>query len=165
MLHPDSERKLIGVHPRLIEVIRVAADDSPLIVLVTEGLRNRTRQAQLVKIGASQTMESKHLPQPDGFGHAVDTAFWLDDGDSVIENGEVRFDWPLYDKFAVFVRDAARSLRVRIVWGGVWDADLNTLSDDTAIEREMYAQRKRRQGEKAFLDGPHFQFMSIQQAA
>ena len=39
---------------------------------VDEGVRTVARQAALVKDGLTQTMQSKHLIQPDGFGHAVD---------------------------------------------------------------------------------------------
>jgi hypothetical protein len=35
-------------------------------------------------------MNSRHLT-----GHAVDLGYWLDDGDGVPENGEIRWDWPL----------------------------------------------------------------------
>jgi len=58
--------------------------------IVVEGLRTRERQAALVKADASHTMNSRHLT-----GHAVDLAYWLDDGDGLTEQGEVRWNWPL----------------------------------------------------------------------
>jgi peptidoglycan L-alanyl-D-glutamate endopeptidase CwlK len=88
-------------------VIRRAAELSPLEFIVTEGLRTQARQAQLVKAGASQTMNSKHL-----IGRAVDLAAVVD--------GEVRWDWPLYAKLAQSVKEAAAELDTPIVWGGDW---------------------------------------------
>lgn len=100
-----SERNLIGVHPDLVKVIRLAAKKSKFIV--TEGLRTKARQAQLVKAGASRTMNSRHLT-----GHAVDVAATV--------NGEVRWDWPLYAAIAQNVKAAAKELGVPIIWGGDW---------------------------------------------
>jgi peptidoglycan L-alanyl-D-glutamate endopeptidase CwlK len=45
----------------------------------------------VVALGASRTTNNRHLT-----GHAVDLAYWLDDGDDVPENGEIRWDWPSF---------------------------------------------------------------------
>lgn len=113
-LMPRDRLRLQGVHPDLVRVIERARRYAPFIV--TEGLRTRERQAQLVAIGASQTMNSRHLT-----GHAVDLAYWLDDGDGVPENGEVRWDWPLYVQLANAVKRAAEDECVPIIWGGDWE--------------------------------------------
>jgi peptidoglycan L-alanyl-D-glutamate endopeptidase CwlK len=60
-------------------------------------------------------MNSRHLT-----GHAVDLGYWLDDGDGVPENGEIRWDWPLYAQLASAVKGAAQKLGVAITWGGDW---------------------------------------------
>ena len=104
----------------MVERARLAV---PLIVV--EGLRTRERQEQLVAIGASRTLNSRHLT-----GHAVDLAYWLDDGDGVPEQGEVRWDWPLAHKLAAAMKAAAAAEGVALVWGGDW---------------------------KSFRDGPHFE--------
>jgi hypothetical protein len=62
-----SYRKLLGVRPELVAVATLALDRSPLDFRVTEGLRTLSRQQQLVKEGASRTMNSRHLT-----GHAID---------------------------------------------------------------------------------------------
>ncbi|NBW16041.1 MAG: M15 family peptidase [Caulobacteraceae bacterium] len=108
----DFER-LAGVHPDLVRVVERARLAEPFIVV--EGLRTRERQAALVKAGASRTMNSRHLT-----GHAVDLAYWLDDGDGVPEQGEVRFDWPLASKLAAAMKAAAATEGVALVWGGDW---------------------------------------------
>ena len=105
ILSPRSEKNLVGVHPKLEAVVRLAALKAEFVV--TEGLRTKERQAELVKAGASQTMNSKHLT-----GHAVDLA--------VLVGTEVRWDWPLYKKLADVMKACAADLGVQITWGGDW---------------------------------------------
>lgn len=100
-------KRLEGVHPDLVRVIERAADTSPLDFIVTEGLRTKERQAELVKAGASRTMNSRHLT-----GHAVDLA--------VKVGAEVRWDWPLYRQLAEVVKGVARELGVPLVAGADW---------------------------------------------
>jgi peptidoglycan LD-endopeptidase CwlK len=113
VLSPRDRTRLQGVHPDLVRVIERAR--TRVSFVVTEGLRTRERQVELVRIGASQTMNSRHLT-----GHAVDLAYWLDDGDGAVENGEIRWDWPLYARLGEAVKQAAREEGVPIVWGGDW---------------------------------------------
>ena len=112
-LLPRDHERLQGVHPHLVRVVIEARKAAPFIVL--EGLRSRERQAKLVALGASRTMNSRHLT-----GHAVDLGYWLDDGDGVPENGEIRWDWPLYAQLASAMKGAAQKLDVAITWGGDW---------------------------------------------
>lgn len=112
-----SKEKLRDVHPKLCDVVNYAIMISEVDFAVIEGVRSIERQEQLVKAGASQTMNSRHLT-----GHAVDLA--------AVVNGEIRWDWPLYDKIADAMKKAAAGLDVKIEWGGDW---------------------------KKFKDGPHFQ--------
>lgn len=105
--------RLAGVHPDLVRVVERARLAAPFIVV--EGLRTRERQARLVAIGASRTLNSRHLT-----GHAVDLAYWLDDGDSRPGQGEVRWDWPLARKLAAAMKAAAAEEGVALVWGGDW---------------------------------------------
>jgi peptidoglycan L-alanyl-D-glutamate endopeptidase CwlK len=112
LLERDRQR-LAGVHLDLVRVVERARLAEPFIVV--EGLRAKERQAKLVAIGASRTMNSRHLT-----GHAVDLAYWLDDGDGVPEAGEVRWDWPLARKVAAAMKAAATAEGVALVWGGDW---------------------------------------------
>ena len=123
MLLPRDRARLEGVHRDLVRVVERARLAVPFIV--TEGLRTRERQARLVAIGASRTMNSRHLT-----GHAVDLAYWRDDGDGSVEQGEIRWDWPLYEQIGAAMKRAAKELEVPIVWGGDW---------------------------ASFRDGPHFE--------
>ncbi len=70
-------------------------------------MRTKARQEQLVKAGASRTMNSRHLT-----GHAVDLA--------ALVGGRIRWDWPLYASLADAMKTAAKELGVAIVWGGDW---------------------------------------------
>ena len=126
-----STRNLIGVHPDLVKVVHRAAEKSSFIV--TEGLRTKARQAQLVKAGASQTMNSRHIT-----GHAVDLA--------AVVNGEVRWDWSLYVAIANTMKAAALEFNAPVRWGGTWKL-LNDVKGP--ITAKMLS--------RSFPDGPHFE--------
>lgn len=101
-----SIANLRGVHPDLVAVVKRAIELTPIDFTVTEGLRTKERQAQLLKAGASKTMNSRHIT-----GHAVDLAAWVDG---------IRWDWPLYAKIAIAMKTAASELDIPIIWGGDW---------------------------------------------
>ena len=111
-LGPRSKMRLNGVHPDLVKVVERAINLTTVDFTVLEGVRDPLRQMKLVEAGASQTMNSRHIPGADGFAKAVDLGAWVDD--------EVRWDWPLYHKIAAAMLEAARELNVKIVWGGSW---------------------------------------------
>lgn len=102
-----SEKRLQGVHPNLVAVVRRALEIGPLDFSVVEGLRTEARQRQLVAQGASRTMNSRHLT-----GHAVDIAPFV--------GGQIRWDWPLFHQLAPAMKQAAQELNVPIIWGGDW---------------------------------------------
>jgi peptidoglycan LD-endopeptidase CwlK len=106
-LSKKSKDRLSGVHPDLVKVVERAIEITEVDFAVLEGVRSKTRQEQLVKAGASQTMRSRHLT-----GHAVDLGAYV--------AGSVRWDWPLYHKLAVAVKQAAAELQIPIEWGGDW---------------------------------------------
>ncbi len=103
----DPRNKLAGVHPDLVRVINLGYQKSPIKFLITEGIRTKERQAQLVKAGASKTMKSRHLT-----GHAVDVA-------AIVDN-EIRWDWPLYKTISQAVKAASMELGIPVEWGGDW---------------------------------------------
>lgn len=107
MLNERSERALVGVHPKLVQIAVRASQISEIEFIVTEGLRTLERQKVLFAKGATRTMKSKHLE-----GRAFDVAAVVD--------GEVRWDWPLYAKIAKAIKQAAQELNIVIVWGGDW---------------------------------------------
>jgi len=106
-LSQRSRAALQGVHLDMVAVVEVAIELTPVDFMVTEGLRTAARQAELVRAGASRTLNSRHLT-----GHAVDVAAWVD--------GQVRWDWPLYPRIAEAFKAAAKGRGVRLIWGGDW---------------------------------------------
>lgn len=116
-LGPRSKMRLNGVHPDLVKVVERAIQLTTVDFTVLEGLRSPERQKTLYESGASQTLNSRHIT-----GHAVDLGAWVDD--------QVDWSWPLYDKIATAMQEAAKQVGVPIEWGGSW---------------------------RTFKDGPHFQ--------
>ena len=121
-LSEKSRIKLEGAHPDLRKVIERAAALSSIDFTVLEVLRTPARQKELVAKGASKTMRSRHLPGADGKSRAVDIA--------PMDGGQVSWAWPLYNKLAPVIKQAAKEVGVPIEWGGDW---------------------------RTFKDGPHWQ--------
>lgn len=99
--------RLVGVHPDLVSIVNRALELSEVDFAVLEGVRSKTRQEQLVKAGASQTMKSRHIT-----GHAVDLGAYV--------AGSIRWDWSLYYKIADAMKAAAKELDIPLEWGGDW---------------------------------------------
>lgn len=116
-LSQKSRDRLTGVHPDLVSVVNRALELSEVDFAVLEGVRSKAKQEQLLASKATTTLRSRHLT-----GHAVDLG--------AVVAGTVRWDWPLYDKIADAMKDAAEQLGIPLEWGGDW---------------------------KTFKDGPHFQ--------
>ncbi len=131
-----GRERLKGVHPDLVRVVERAARDVDIII--TEGVRTRERQVQLVAEGKSRTMNSRHIPTRDGNGHAVDIYPVTDGGKIIVNWNDDPRGSPASDRKAngPFTRlrramtTAARAENVPIEWGGDW---------------------------KGFPDGPHYQ--------
>ncbi len=104
-----------GIHPDLRRVLDRALKESPVDFVITEGLRSLTRQKELLRIGATRTLNSRHLT-----GHAVDLYAWVDlnlDGKVVFsEMSNPR----LMRQIADAIKAAAQAENVPLVWGGDW---------------------------------------------
>lgn len=109
-----SLRNLEGVHPQLVAVIRRALELSPVDFTVIEGVRTLETQRKYFKNGASRTMKSRHLLQPDGYGHAADIYPYYD--------GSVQVNAPFakFEEISNAMKEAAQELGVNITWGGDW---------------------------------------------
>ena len=106
-LSTKSLSNLKGVHPDLVKVVKRAIELTECDFTITEGLRTKERQAQLLKEKKTTTSNSRHLT-----GHAVDLAAWVD--------GTVSWNWDHYYKIAEAVKQAAKELNISIEWGGEW---------------------------------------------
>lgn len=105
ILSQKSLRRLEGVNPALVQVVKRAIQITPIDFIVVEGLRTKERQAYLVEKGASKTMNSRHLT-----GDAVDLA-------PIVDN-KVSWDWKHFYPLAEAVKQAAKEVKVEVEWGG-----------------------------------------------
>ena len=133
-----SRKKLHGIHPRLIRVVERAIELTEQDFKVLCGVRTLAEQKELYAQGRTKpgpkvtwTLNSRHLPAADGFGHAVDLC-------------PFPIDWNTLSKFdavskAMFA--AAKELNIPIRWGADWDGD----------------GKPREKGES---DSPHFELAS-----
>jgi peptidoglycan L-alanyl-D-glutamate endopeptidase CwlK len=106
-LSARSLRRLEGVHPDLVRVIKRAIQTSTVDFTVLEGVRTLATQRKYVATGKSKTMNSRHLT-----GHAVDIA--------PVVNGSVSWNWDHFYPLADAVKAAAKAEGVPITWGGDW---------------------------------------------
>ena len=152
VLGAKSRAELKGVHPDLVRVVERAIQITSQDFSVHDGLRTLEEQKRLVAAGASQTMNSKHRPQADGYGHAVDLVPYI--------NGKLRWEWPATYPIAAAVWLASRELGVQIRWGGAW-INLSEIKTGTpgAMKSavDAYGAARRKAGKSAFTDGPHFE--------
>ena len=98
---------LKGVDQRLVELMTDVLAVSSYDFGITEGLRTKERQAQLVKEGKSQTMNSYHLR-----GKAIDIVVYIDN--------KVTWDLKYYNEVANLVKDIAMKKGLKVTWGGDW---------------------------------------------
>ncbi|MDO4895659.1 M15 family metallopeptidase [Moraxella sp.] len=138
VLGDGSLAKLNGVNPNLVKVVKRAIQLSSVDFRVIEGVRTKARQAELVRKGASKTMNSRHLT-----GHAVDIVPVID--------GKVSWDFNHYYPLAKAMAQAATELGVKVRWGGAW-----TVITSKAGTPQDWVKAYRAGGGR-FLDGPHFE--------
>lgn len=97
------------VHPDLQRLTHLALSYSPHDFTITEGIRSIERQRELVRIGASKTMNSYHLR-----GHAIDFYPYY--------SGSVQVHAPkdMFKGIADAFKKAANELGLQITWDGDW---------------------------------------------
>lgn len=127
---------LVGVHPDLVMIVHEVMNMGLIDFSVNEGLRTPERQAELVQQGASKTLFSKHLKQPDGFGHAVDLYPSPVDMQSVRAGNAKEIS--RFGFIAGLMLATAKNNGIKLIWGADWDFDGETL-------------------DHTFFDAPHFQ--------
>ena len=108
----SSIKRLEGVHPELVRVVKRALELSPYDFGITEGVRDLETQKEYVNAGKSQTMNSKHLVQGDGHSHAIDFAVYV--------NGKLTWEIGYYRKVVQAFFTAAIELGVQIDSGALW---------------------------------------------
>lgn len=96
-----------GIDDRLVILLGLMLEYSPYDFVVTEGLRTKERQAQLVAEGKSKTMNSKHI-----IGKAFDIAILIDN--------KVSWEHKYYKEFADVITKLAERLGFPIECGCYW---------------------------------------------
>jgi peptidoglycan L-alanyl-D-glutamate endopeptidase CwlK len=138
---------LTGVNPQLVEVVQYAITVTKVDFAVIEGVRTMARQRELVKQGASQTLQSKHLD-----GRAVDLMAYIGNRPS--------WELNLYDDIADAVKEGALKVGVGIRWGGAWSVpNIAKWPGTMQAAQDSYVDLRRKQGQRIFLDSPHFELI------
>ena len=152
-LGSKSNGELIGVHSDMIAVCRRAIATTSQDFTIFDGIRTHDEQVEYVRTGVSKTLNSKHLQQPDGFGHAVDLVPYI--------NGKLRWEMKPIIVIAGAVHDAATEYDTPLRWGAVWDTPFLQLDRDNLEDAvEEYIARRQAAGRKAFIDEPHFELVT-----
>lgn len=115
-LGPKSLAQRETLHPKLKQVV------DKLVELgfnfsILQGVRTPEQEKDLVASGASTTMNSKHLPDVNGQSRAMDIAL-----NPISWNNTEQFVL-----FAGYVLGLADSMGIKLIWGGDWNRDFNTL--------------------------------------
>ena len=144
-LSQRSLDRLEGVHDDMVRVVKKAIDLTKIDFGVICGLRTIEEQKALVDKGASQTMKSKHID-----GLAVDLMAYV--------GGRASWELNLYDDIADAMKDAAKHENVPIRWGAAWHInDIATCGMPMETAMNDYIDRRRAEGRRPFIDGPHFE--------
>lgn len=117
-----SLEKLCGVDPRLINIVMRAIVLTKQDFSVTCGIRSREEQRKLYAQGRTKpgdivtwTLNSRHFPDADGYGRAVDLEPYPSDWK----------DLSKFDAISKAMFQAAKDLGIKIRWGADWDQDGN----------------------------------------
>lgn len=144
-LSKRSISRLDGVKPELILVVGKAIEYTNTDFGVVQGLRTVEEQKELVKSGASKTMNSKHLT-----GEAVDLLAYIGNRGS--------WEIKLYDNIAEAVRKAAKEYDVKVRWGAAWHiSNIVDYSGSMQQATDEYVALRLSQNKRPFIDGPHFE--------
>ena len=140
VLSKSSLEKMKNVHPKLVDVIKTAIENSPYDFRITAGARTAEEQNYLYQQGRTvlydkkgkklkkvtncdgKTFKSNHQIKSDGFGHAVDIFPC-----GVYENGVYRkfttdegYDDKKLKSIANHILAIAKSKNANVEWGGNW---------------------------------------------
>ncbi|MEF1204310.1 M15 family metallopeptidase [Photobacterium damselae] len=131
-----SLERCYKLHPKLFSVVALAITMSEVDFTVSETIRTPERQKELYYGTPKKTwtLNSKHMIQSDGYGHAVDLV--------PLVKGQI--DWNKCERVKDAMFKAAKTLNVKIRWGGDWNQN-----GDSRDEHQ-----------RGSYDGPHFELLS-----
>lgn len=130
-----SLKKLEGVHPDLVKLMKESIKESPVDFSIVYGVRSTEEQKRLYALGRTVvnpdgkskkkpmgnivtqkngvSNKSNHQVKASGFGEAVDIVPFI--------NGKI--DWNATNEFkiiAAHVLATAKCLEIEVTWGGMW---------------------------------------------
>mgnify|MGYP001292205839 FL=1 len=144
-LSQRSLDRLQGVDDRLVDVVKLAIEETSVDFGVIQGLRTLEEQKKLFESGASQTMKSKHLD-----GLAVDLMAYV--------GGRGSWELNVYDEIADAMKWAADDIGVSVRWGAAWHiADIRDWDGTMEDAMNDYIDTRRAEGRRPFIDAPHFE--------
>jgi len=147
VLSQRSLGNLEGVDDRLVAVVHHAITVTQIDFAVICGLRTVEEQRKLVEKGASQTMKSKHLE-----GNAVDLMAYVD--------GRGCWELNVYDEIADAMKAGAIEVGLPVRWGAAWTVpDIREWDDSMEAAMNSYVDTRRSEGQRPFIDAPHFEIM------
>ena len=147
-LSERSLSRLDGVEDSMRAVTELAIEYTKVDFGVTCGLRTIEEQKALVEAGASQTMNSKHIP-----GLAVDVVCYI--------GPRISWETNLYDDVADAFKIAAIELGTGIRWGAAWHIpDIREWNGTMEEAMNAYVDLRRSEGKRPFIDAPHFELSS-----
>lgn len=115
-LSAKSVDRLEGLHPKLIECVKLALSISKIDFSVIEGVRTIERQKELVKAKKSWTLNSYHIPREvpgvGVVGCAVDLYPYI---------GGTSHNDEHYRLLARAMFSASQTLGIKLEWGGFWN--------------------------------------------
>jgi peptidoglycan L-alanyl-D-glutamate endopeptidase CwlK len=113
-LNLASEKKLVGVKPEMVKLVRRAAELSKQPFMVVQGNRTLAQQKAIYAQGRTKpgpivtwTLKSSHIG-----GRAIDYA--------ALVGGKISWNPKHYPAIAKAFKQAAKELKTPIVWGGDW---------------------------------------------
>lgn len=115
---------LVGIHPVLVKVMKIAICGTPVDFTITDGVRTTEQQQKLYAQGRTVpgaivtncdgvTRKSNHQAKEDGYGYAVDIYPFV--------NGKVQVnDAKNLSVIADHIIKVASANGINIQWGGNW---------------------------------------------
>jgi peptidoglycan L-alanyl-D-glutamate endopeptidase CwlK len=117
-----SRERLETCHPHLQRLFNKVIEHHDCTIVY--GIRTWQEQQKLFEKGASKTLNSKHLKNPEtGYSHAADVSPYPINWENTKQ----------FYYFAGIVMAVAKELHIGIRWGGDWDSD-NDLDDQNFMD-------------------------------
>lgn len=135
-----SLENMEGVLPQGVLLLKAALSSGIMDFGVYEGVRDIDTQELYYKTGRSKTMNSKHLIQPDGYGHAVDL-YPYPINMNLVNKGSAK-EIVRFGVLNGIIQSLSPRFKLKVRWGGDWDGDGETLDHN-------------------FFDAMHFEFYKL----